>query len=85
LFSFLSITWAGKLLRPWPILLESMKDATTQTSLKVNAVPLAGKYKTGTKVEDAERWQVRLRRQKTCPSWHARSSQANQFRRSPKV
>jgi Rhodopirellula transposase DDE domain len=70
LFSFISINWAGKPLRSWLILLGYIGDTTTATGLKVKAVLLPGKYKTGTKVSDAEMQRVRLRRHKTCPSWN---------------
>jgi hypothetical protein len=70
LFSYISINWAGKPLRSWLILLGYIGDTTTETGLKVKAVLLPGKYKTGTKVSDAEMQQLRLQRHKTCPSWN---------------
>lgn len=70
LFSFISINWAGKPLRSWLILLGYIQDTTTESGLKVKAVLLPGKYKTGLKVTDQEMRGLRLRRHKTCPTWN---------------
>ena len=70
LFSFISTNWAGKPLRSWVILLNYIKDTTTETGLKVQAVLMPGQYKTGLKISDQEMQKLKIRRHKTCPQWN---------------
>ena len=51
-------------------LLGYIQDTTTESGLKVKAVLLPGKYKTGLKVTDQEMQGLRLRRHRTCPTWN---------------
>ena len=70
LFSQISATWAGIVLRTVAIVVGLIRRTTTATGLRVTARVMAGEYPTGRKVSAAEFRAIRLTRHETCPQWN---------------
>lgn len=70
LFSYISITWAGKPLRSFELMLTYIRGATTETGLQVEAQLIEREYETGIKVSDSQIKALHLKRHKTCPNWN---------------
>lgn len=67
LFSQISITWAGYVLRTLAILLGYICRTTTQTGLTVTATHFEKTYQTGVKVSPLEFQKILLTRHEVCP------------------
>jgi hypothetical protein len=70
LFSFISGNWAGQPLTDYPTILNFIRTTRTQTGLRVKAVLLDKRYKTGLQVTDEEYRQIRLRPGRVLPKWN---------------
>ena len=69
-FSEISKTWAGCPLRTFEVLLDYLKDTTTQTGLRVQAYLITQTYETGVKVPAAEMEALAIRYHEVCPQWN---------------
>jgi hypothetical protein len=67
LFSRISVTWAGFVLRTLACLLGLIRRTTTRTGLTVTATRIPTTYQTGVKVSPSEFHKIRLRRHEICP------------------
>jgi hypothetical protein len=70
LFSQVSQTWAGTPLISFERLLDAIRNTTTSTGLKVEAILVEDAYQTGLKVSDAEMDALALERHTVCPQWN---------------
>lgn len=70
LFSQISATWRGFVLRDLPILLGFIQRTTTASGLKVTATHFDKIYETGLKVSKAEFQSIQLTRHEVCPQWN---------------
>ena len=70
LFSQITATWAGYVLRTLAVLLGFIRRTTTQTGLKVTATHFQKTYATGQRVSKAELKAIQLTRHTTCPQWN---------------
>ena len=70
LFSPISCQWAGIPLRSLDLLLECIRDTSTEGGLRVCAKKTPKSYKKGGKVSNAEMKQVCLNRHDICPDWN---------------
>lgn len=70
LFSQITATWAGYVLRTLAVLLGFIRRTTTQTGLKVTATHLEKTYQTGLRVSNTEFRAIQLTRHATCPQWN---------------
>ena len=70
LFSQISATWSGFVLRTVAIVLGLIRRTTTRTGLTVTATQFEKTYKTGVKVSQAEFNAIQLTRHEVCPQWN---------------
>jgi hypothetical protein len=70
LFSFISINWAGVPLRSCDIMLNLIRNTTTQSGLKVNAHLNKKKYEKGIKITDEQMKEIRIKRHEELPEWN---------------
>jgi hypothetical protein len=70
LFSYISITWAGKPLRSFESMLTYIRGTTTETGLLVEAQLIEREYEKGITVSDKEMETLHLKRHNTCPHWN---------------
>jgi hypothetical protein len=70
LFSQISATWAGFVLRTVAMLLGLIRRTTTRTGLTVTATQFEKTYETGVKVSKAEFKAIQLTRHQVCPQWN---------------
>ncbi len=70
LFSQISATWSGFVLRTVAIVLGFIRRTTTRTGLTVTATQFEKTYETGVKVSTAEFQSIQLTRPEVCPQWN---------------
>ena len=70
LFSQISATWSGFVLRTVAIVLGFIRRTTTRTGLTVTATQFEKTYETGVKVSQAEFKAIQLTRHEVCPQWN---------------
>lgn len=70
LFSFISINWAGKPLRSYEIMLNHIRNTTTQQGLEVDAILNENKYEKGIKISDAQMNEINLTNNQQLPPWN---------------
>jgi hypothetical protein len=70
LFSYISITWAGKPLRSFESMLTYIRGTTTETGLVVEAQLIEREYEKGITVCEEEMQSLHLKRHNTCPHWN---------------
>ncbi len=70
LFSQITATWAGYVLRTLAVLLGFLRRTTTRTGLKVTATHFEKTYATGQRVSKAEFKAIPLTQHTTCPQWN---------------
>jgi hypothetical protein len=70
LFSQISATWSGFVLRTVAIVLGFIRRTTTRTGLTVTATQFEKTYETGVKVSPAEFSAIQLTRHEVCPQWN---------------
>jgi hypothetical protein len=70
LFGPISCQWAGVPLRSLDLMLEKIRDTSTETGLRVCATRTNKRYAKGVKVSNAEMKRIRLRRHEICPDWN---------------
>jgi len=70
LFSQISATWSGFVLRTVAIVLGFICRTTTRTGLTVTATQFEKTYETGVKVSNAEFKTIQLTRHEVCPQWN---------------
>lgn len=70
LFSQITATWRGFVLRSLVILLGFIRRTTTATGLQVTAAHFDKNYETGLKVSTAEFRTIQLLRSDVCPQWN---------------
>jgi hypothetical protein len=70
LFSFISINWAGKPLRSYEIMLNYIRNTTTQHGLEVDAILNENKYEKGIKISDAQMNEISLTNNELLPQWN---------------
>lgn len=70
LFSQITATWAGVVLRTVAVRVGLIRRTTTATGLRVTARVMPGDYPTGRKVSAAEFRAIKLTRHETCPQWN---------------
>ena len=70
LFGPISCQWAGVPLRTLDLMLECIRDTTTETGLRVCAKRTQKRYMKGIRVSDAEMHSVQLKRHEVCPDWN---------------
>ena len=70
LFSQISATWCGFVLRTLAILLGFIRCTTTRTGLAVTAKQFHKTYETGIKVSRADFQAIQLTRHEVCPQWN---------------
>lgn len=70
LFSQITATWAGVVLRTVAILVGLIRKTTTSTGLQVTARVMTKVYRIGRRVSAAEYRAIRLVRHATCPQWN---------------
>lgn len=70
LFSQISPTWAGTPLTSFEVMLDGIRNTTTTTGLKVEAILVEQPYQTGLKVSDDEMASLALEKHDTCPDWN---------------
>jgi hypothetical protein len=70
LFSYVSLNWAGKPLRSFEVMLNSIRGTTTKAGLQVKACLLDREYEKGIKVSDQEMHDLNLHRRRVCPRWN---------------
>ena len=70
LFSQISLNWAGKPLRSFPIMLNYIRGTTTQTGLSVRAFLVDRAFEKGRSVSQEQRDALCLIRRPVCPNWN---------------
>jgi hypothetical protein len=70
LFSYITLNWAGKLLRSFEAMLGYIRGTTTETGLEAKATLVDQQYKKGIKVSDIEMATLNLVRRNVCPDWN---------------
>jgi hypothetical protein len=70
LFGPISCQWAGVPLRSLDLMLEKIRDTSTETGLRVCATRTNKTYAKGVKVSNAEMKRVQMRRHEICPDWN---------------
>ena len=70
LFSEISKTWAGSPLRSFDLMLDYLRQTTTQTGLSVQAALVTHEYLTGQKVSNAAMATLNFHRHEVCPQWN---------------
>lgn len=70
LFGPISCQWAGVPLRSLDLMLECIRDTSTESGLRVCAKHTPKIYRKGLKVTNAEMKRIRLRRHDVCPDWN---------------
>ncbi|HIC35645.1 MAG TPA: ISAzo13 family transposase [Gammaproteobacteria bacterium] len=70
LFSQISATWRGYVLRTVAIVLSFIRRTTTRTGLAVTSTRFEKVYETGVKVSKAEFKSIQLTRHDICPQWN---------------
>jgi hypothetical protein len=70
LFSQITATWTGYVLRSLFILLGFIRRTTTASGLKVTATHFDKNYATGLKVSNADFRAIQLNRHDVCPQWN---------------
>lgn len=70
LFSFISINWAGVPLRSCGIMLNFIRNTTTQSGLKVDAHLNKKNYEKGIKITDEQMKEIRIERHEELPEWN---------------
>ncbi len=70
LFSQISRTWAGTPLTSYDILLDGLRETTTETGLTVHATSFDKVYETGLSVTDPEMKLLMIQKHLTCPNWN---------------
>jgi Rhodopirellula transposase DDE domain len=70
LFGPISVTWAGRPLATWDMLLGYLQGTTTATGLTVRAALHDGAYQTGERVSESEMATLNLTRHDVCPTWN---------------
>ena len=70
LFSEVSKTWAGCPLRSFDLVLQYLRDTTTQTGLTVRAYLVPEIYQRGVRVSDAVMATLNLQPHTICPTWN---------------
>jgi hypothetical protein len=70
LFGPISCQWAGMPLRSLKLMLECIRDTSTESGLRVCAKHTTRTYRKGLKVANAEMKYIRLRRHDVCPDWN---------------
>ncbi len=70
LFSEISKSWAGCPLRSFDVMLDYLRDTTTETGLCVRAHRVTQDYPKGVEVSEEEMASLNLTRHKVCPQWN---------------
>jgi hypothetical protein len=70
LFAQISRNWAGEPLSSYEIIVNFIRNTTTQTGLRVTATTLEGDYPTGVKIAKREMEQLSIRPHNVCPQWN---------------
>jgi len=70
LFGPISCQWAAIPLRSLDLMIECIRDTSTEAGLKVCAKRTTKTYQKGVKVSNSEMKTLSLRRHKTCPDWN---------------
>ena len=70
LFSQITATWSGFVLRTLAILLGFIRRTTTRTGLTVTATQFEQTYPIGLRVSNADFKAIRLTRHAICPQWN---------------
>lgn len=70
LFGPISCHWAGVPLRSLDLMLECIRDTSTEGGLRVCAKHTAKTYEKGLKVSDTEMKRIQLKRHDVCPNWN---------------
>lgn len=70
LFSQISLNWAGKPLLSFEIMINYIRNTTTQTGLKVKAFLVERTFEKGRSVPRKMRAAINLNRRSICPNWN---------------
>lgn len=70
LFSFISMNWLGVPLRSYEIMLNHVRNTTTQRGLKVDAILNEKVYDKGIKISDEQMREINLRKYERLPEWN---------------
>lgn len=70
LFSFITMNWAGVPLRSYDIMLNCIRQTTTEKGLKVDAVLNEKKYEKGIKVTDDQMKEINIENYDHLPQWN---------------
>lgn len=70
LFSEISKNWAGRPLKSYETILKFIRTTKTKTGLRVKAILLNKKYKTGVKLSKEQIDEINIRKHKTLPQWN---------------
>jgi hypothetical protein len=70
LFSFISMNWAGKPLRSFEIMVNHIRNTTTQQGLEVNAILNENKYEKGIKISAAQIKELNIKKKEQLPQWN---------------
>ena len=70
LFSFISMNWAGYPLTSYEVMLNGISGTTTTTGLRVEAILNEKEYQTGTKINNSQMKDIKLKRQEVLPRWN---------------
>ncbi len=70
LFSFISMNWAGVPLRSYEIVLNQIRNTTTQQGLEVDAILSEKTYEKGIKITDSQMQKIKLTNHVMLPKWN---------------
>ena len=70
LFSFISMNWAGVPLRSYDIMLNYIRNTTTQQGLGVDAILHEKIYEKGIKITDSQMKEIRFKNYDLLPQWN---------------
>lgn len=70
LFSFITMNWAGEPLRSYDIMLNYIRDTTTEQGLKVDAMLNENTYEKGIKISHAQMDEIKLTNHELLPQWN---------------
>lgn len=70
LFSFITRNWAGEPLRSYEIMLNFMRNTTTKTGLKVDAILHEKIYQKGIKITDEQMKSINIKHHDVLPQWN---------------
>ncbi|MFQ5455804.1 MAG: hypothetical protein ACE5EA_06320 [Nitrospirota bacterium] len=70
MFSFININWAGVPLQSCDIMLNFIRNKTTQSGLKVDAHLNKKNYEKGIKITDEQMKEIKIKKHEELPEWN---------------